>query len=157
MIQILLTMLMMLTFQHHINDCGVASVMMVAKYYNIATPAEESGDWHYMVTDDKDRALHISEVVWMLRKLGIETEYTYSHADISKALVDGDFPMIYLIEDRVHFVVLWNGYMLDPKRGAIEISMQDFLDQYNTGVGLLIENLDDLHHDIPYIYRGEIQ
>lgn len=150
MMHVLMTLVMMMTFQVHLNDCGPASVLMVAKYYHLDLPHQDPGDLHYEETGGTDRALHITEVVWMLRDLGIETEYTYSHSDIQGALVEGEYPMIYLLEDRAHFVVLWRGYILDPREGIKRVAWQEFLDHYETGVGLLIENLGDLDHQDPY-------
>jgi len=138
---LLMVLLMMFTPQTHLNDCGVASMLMVAEYYDIDTQDITSADLHYQITDGKDRALHITEVVLQLREWGIQTEYTYSHVDISRALVDGDYPMIYLLEDRAHFIVLYNGYMLDPREGITRLTMREFINEYNTGVGLLIEEV----------------
>lgn len=135
---LLFVLLMIFTPQQHLNDCGVASVHMVAKYYSL--PVEQtSGEVHYEVTGDQDRALHITEVILLLREYGFEPEYTYARSDIEKALVDGEFPMIYLLEDRAHFVVLWNGFLLDPKGKVIPLTMNQFINEYETGVGLILE------------------
>ena len=135
MIFILMTMF---ASQQHLNDCGVASVHMVAKYYHIDIPVT-SGEQHYLITGNKDRALHITEVVSLLREYGFETEFTYAHADIANALVDGEYPMIYLLRDKVHFIVLYKGFMLDPREGIQRLTMRQFINEYETGVGLIIQ------------------
>lgn len=134
---LLLVLLNMYVPQQHTNDCGVASVQMITKYYQLDV-SQTSGEQHYNITDNTDRALHITEVVLLLREYGITTEYTYAHSDITNALVYGEYPMIYLLEDRVHFIVLYNGFMLDPKTGVHSLTMQQFINEYETGVGLII-------------------
>lgn len=135
---LLFILIMMFTPQQHINDCGVASIHMVAKFYNMDVNIT-SGEQHYLITKNIDRALHITEVIILLREYGFDPQYTYSRVDISKALVDGEYPMIYLLEDRAHFVVLYNGFMLDPRNGIQALTMQQFINEYEVGVGLILD------------------
>jgi len=150
-----LILTLMLVLQGHLNDCGVASVMMVANYYRLETPYETPEEWHYAITDGKDRALHITEIVWMLRDLGLEVEYTYSFEDVKDALAFGKYPMIFLDRRHAHYVVLWKGTVLDPKTGVRKLDWRHFQDEFDlspkTGVGLLITNQDTLPRDLTSI------
>ena len=150
---LLLIILSMIVYtpQQNLNDCGPASVLMIAKVENLETPFDEPAAWHFAVTEGEDRALHITELVWMLRDIGVETEYTCSLEDIRSALEGTTSPMIFLDRDNVHFIVLWSGYALDPRAGMFEVTMEDFLKAYTVdpdhGVGLLITDIDRRNYD----------
>ena len=116
--KLLLTLLMMFTFQSHRNDCGVASSMMVAKYYGAEMPYQSSGDWHYEYTQDKDWRLFPADIQALLAEVGIDSEIDWNREYIDEAM-NGEFPMIYLLEDEAHWVVIYDGWLLDPIWGMM--------------------------------------
>ena len=132
----------MLVRQDNKNSCGIASIMAVADYYGLKLPYENSSEWHYKITDGVDRALYPWELEPLLEDIGIETEYSGKRGDLKAALA-GEYPMIWLAEEKEHYVTVWNGLVIDSLNGIKEVTLGEFLREYSPGGGLKITKAPD--------------
>ena len=102
------------------NDCGLACIRMLAKYYNI------SNTNYSKIPEDK---LSIYELRTYLEEIGISSKALQIHSD--KGLEKLGFPYIALFNDS-HFVIVYHRYkgyyyIADPKRGNIKIPWNKLL------------------------------
>jgi len=98
--------------------------MMIAKYYNKEVPYATSGEWHLDYTGGNDYRLFPADIQNLLHKTGINSGIDWDREYIDDAM-SGKFPMVYLLEDQSHWVVIYNGYVLDPLGRIAPININD--------------------------------
>lgn len=103
--------------QVRLNDCGTASMLMVARHYEQGMEMG-SRELQDQITDGEDRALHFTELVWYSEQMfGVELQITYTVNDLIEEQREGE-PVIFLLKDEVHYVVMHEFNIYDPQKGV---------------------------------------